>query len=238
MDRQEHDDDLRPLADLTSAARERLNYLDVQGSRRLSRQSIIDRSYYFGRPDYEPVISSPLRQPSWDQETVSTPRGSPDDRDYRPLLTQGYDDEPLVLHPPGLERVSPEIWAGWYVRHAGTSTDDLPVPERPASPLQLLSESSEPDYTNTSFPFLHRQEPIGSNSQQTSIATSGLNLPPLNPANLESPRPSSPVFVASSPWSRLPDSEPRGSSGYGEDQRDSSSRESSPDRFFSPSRTP
>ncbi|OAQ70914.1 hypothetical protein VFPPC_03304 [Pochonia chlamydosporia 170] len=205
MEKQDYEDDLRPLADLTSAARERLNYLDGQGSRRLSRHSVLERALYYGRPDHEPVISSPLRQPSWDQETVPTPSDSPalsTSYDDRPLLDRGFDDEPLVLHPPGLERVSPEIWASWYVHGRDESTSMASVPERSRSPLQMLSETSEPDFTNTSFPFFSPQEPIGSHARSASIATSGLDLPPLN-VTTDLPRPISPspiTFDLSSSW--------------------------------------
>ncbi|KAK8930108.1 hypothetical protein VCV18_002775 [Metarhizium anisopliae] len=117
MAQQDPHDDLSPLADLTSAAQERLSYVRAQGSRRLSRQAVLNKSLSFGRPNFEPVVPSPLGQPSWNQESVPSPESpvEQDSDDDGPRLDQGYDKEPVVLHPAGLERVSPEVWAPWYV---------------------------------------------------------------------------------------------------------------------------
>ncbi|KAH0600803.1 hypothetical protein MHUMG1_01802 [Metarhizium humberi] len=117
MQQQDPHDDLSPLADLTSAAQERLSYVRAQGSRRLSRQAVLNRSLSFGRPNFEPVVPSPLGQPSWNQESVPSPESPVEQNsdDDGPRLDQGYDKEPVVLHLAGLERVSPEVWAPWYV---------------------------------------------------------------------------------------------------------------------------
>lgn len=206
MEHRNYQDDLRPLADLTSAARERLDRLDEMGSRQLTRRSVSERALYFGRSDFEPVISSPLTQPSWDQDTVPTPVASPTVPGYfddRPLLDRGFDDETVVLHPPGLERVSPEVWARWYIDRRDGRTGATIAQERPASPLQLLAADSEPDFTNTSFPFDSPLAPIGTNTRSSSKATTGLDLPPLNlsttgPTRLDTPIPS--TFNTSYPW--------------------------------------
>ncbi|OAA49471.1 hypothetical protein NOR_01394 [Metarhizium rileyi] len=187
----------RDNADLASAARERLNYLQAQGSRRLSRRSVRrDQSSNIRRPDFEPVVSSPLRQHSWSQEAVRTPARSPvppDSFDDGPILDQGYDEEPVVLHPAGLERVSPEVWASWYIQEGHEETSSSDVTETPVASLRMLSQSSDPDYTNTSFPFFSPQQPIGSPSpSRRSIATSELHTPPLNFSRADPPRPASP----------------------------------------------
>ncbi|KAG8414177.1 hypothetical protein J3459_014961 [Metarhizium acridum] len=114
MEQQDPHDDLSPLADLTSAAHERMSYVRAQGTRRLSHRAVLNRSLSLGRTSFEPVVPSPLGQPSWNQDSVPTPEGSPVEPhgdDDGPRLDEGYDKEPVILHPAGLERVSPEVWA-------------------------------------------------------------------------------------------------------------------------------
>ncbi|KID90515.1 hypothetical protein MGU_02392 [Metarhizium guizhouense ARSEF 977] len=195
MEQQDPQDDLSPLADLTSAAQERLNYARAQGSRRLSRQAVLNRSLSFGGPNFEPVVPSPLGQPSWNQESVPSPESpvEQDSDDDGPRLDQGYDKEPVVLHPAGLERVSPEVWARWYVEQRDDgSAQAAGVTGRSASPIQLLSESSDPDFTNTSFPFFSPQEPIGSPSRSPAASTSRPDSLPLDASGTDPPRLPSP----------------------------------------------
>ncbi|KID80400.1 uncharacterized protein G6M90_00g009780 [Metarhizium brunneum] len=201
MEQQDPHDDLSPLADLTSAAQERLSYVRAQGSRRLSRQAVLNRSLSFGRPNFEPVVPSPLGQPSWNQESVPSPESPVEQNsdDDGPRLDQGYDKEPVVLHPAGLERVSPEVWARWYVEQRDDgSAQAAGVTERSASPIQLLSEYSDPDFTNTSFPFFSPQEPIGPPSRSPAASISSrLDSLPLDASSTDPPRPPSPSTATS-----------------------------------------
>ncbi|KAG8414170.1 hypothetical protein J3459_014998 [Metarhizium acridum] len=110
MEQQDPHDDLSPLADLTSAAHERMSYVRAQGTRRLSRRAVLNRSLSLGRTSFEPVVPSPLGQPSWNQDSVPTPEGSPVEPhgdDDGPRLDEGYDKEPVILHPAGLEGFLP-----------------------------------------------------------------------------------------------------------------------------------
>ncbi|KHN94349.1 uncharacterized protein MAM_07778 [Metarhizium album ARSEF 1941] len=195
MEQQDSQDHLSPLHDAPSAARERLDYNEAQGTRRRSRKTIIDRASSSSRPDFEPSVSSPLRQPSWDQGSVpSPPRGSP-------VVSHSYDDgsladdeeeEPATSPPPGLERASRRgraRRARWYVEPAQSPR----AAQRPASPIRLLSESSEPDLRNTSFPFFTPQEPVGS--------PAGSSAPNARRPRQASPSPVTPV--AYDAWSAL-----------------------------------
>ncbi|KAG8419492.1 hypothetical protein J3458_004351 [Metarhizium acridum] len=112
MEQQDPHDDLSPLADLTSAAHERMSYVRAQGTRRLSHRAVLNRSLSLGRTSFEPVVPSPLGQPSWNQDSVPTPEGSPVEPhgdDDGPRLDEGYDKEPVILHPAGLEESLPRF---------------------------------------------------------------------------------------------------------------------------------
>ncbi|KAK2594370.1 hypothetical protein QQS21_007930 [Conoideocrella luteorostrata] len=160
-------DDPTPLSDVTKVIHLRLDRAARAGSKRLTRRAVFERDWLFGRPDHAPVISSPLRQPSWDQSAVpasTTPHAASLEYDDRPLLSRGLDDEPVVLHPPGLERVSPEIWANWYLddlqsNAAGPETE--PDEEQQPS-LRELSEAADPDYSSSAYPLSILQDPVGS----------------------------------------------------------------------------